>query len=328
MRLRQLGSSQSVTFINPPEVHQSIVDLRASQGDTKYSKKLPRSSTATSPVVTSVDVVRWLLEQSCKANENMLSLYVAQGMDFCRRANALWKNPTFVNDTEVTGRVLDVIQQREEQTLEALYGNNRSANNHGGHFRTKFPLLQGYVDQLRQEKSDGMVANSSAFEEVEQEREVEFEVEQVRETQKSARFSPLNFPGLSDALHTFVKTGDLNTSGGDFVQGFSYIGGTPIGQKYGVQSTVSKLYVTAEFCRTVSTETVTLDVGQESGKKSRRAKKAREKEAKKRAAWSIMVCYKSPLVLLTKLIPCIATRSMDSMELQNPNGRHCDSRGG
>lgn len=33
MRLRQLGTTQSVTFFVPPEVHQSVADLR---GKTMY----------------------------------------------------------------------------------------------------------------------------------------------------------------------------------------------------------------------------------------------------------------------------------------------------
>ena len=51
MRLRQLGTTQSVVFFAPPEVHQSILDC---QKKTNHDK------------IDSSDVVTWLLEQTCK----------------------------------------------------------------------------------------------------------------------------------------------------------------------------------------------------------------------------------------------------------------------
>jgi len=50
MRLRQLAISQSVIFFAPPEVHQSILNLRGKTGLDH---------------IDSHDVIIWLLEQTC-----------------------------------------------------------------------------------------------------------------------------------------------------------------------------------------------------------------------------------------------------------------------
>ena len=68
MRLRQLATTQSVTFFAPPEVHQSILDL-CQKGPTE--------------LINSSHVVRWLLEQTCSGIEQLQPLYYAQGMITC-----------------------------------------------------------------------------------------------------------------------------------------------------------------------------------------------------------------------------------------------------
>lgn len=255
MRLRQLGSTQSVTFVAPPEVHRSILDLRPSKGKARPDLK--------HPPVTSVDVVRWLLEQSCQANEHMMSLHIAQGFDFCRRTNALWKHSPFLTNDQDRAKLLDVIRQREEQTLEQLYGpiHRSSGSSPRGEqqpLQVDFPSLQTFVTNLQQQKvalvTNGRVAHSTAFEEVEQEREVEFEVEQVREIQKPVRFTPHVFPGLHPLLKRFVETGILDHNG-PFVHAFVYLGKAKIGRKFGVKRTSSSLYVTREFCKTIAQDT-------------------------------------------------------------------------
>jgi hypothetical protein len=81
MRLRQLGTTQSVKFFAPPEVYQSILDLR---GKSKGER------------IDSYDVICWLLEQTCRGIEQLQPLYYAQGMDFCRRTQASLDNSDFL----------------------------------------------------------------------------------------------------------------------------------------------------------------------------------------------------------------------------------------
>lgn len=73
MRLRRLSTTQSVMFLAPPEVYQSIPDLR--------TKTFPNRKVS----VDSFDVVVWLLENSCANVEQLYPLFIAQGTDFSRR---------------------------------------------------------------------------------------------------------------------------------------------------------------------------------------------------------------------------------------------------
>ena len=112
MRLRQLGSSQSVLFCAPPEVRQSILDV---------CNKRPEHC------IDSAHVVQWLLEQTCRGNEQLRSLYLSQGADFCLRTNAQWKNSNFLTNETERKSYLDVIQRVEQESLEKLYGNKAEA---------------------------------------------------------------------------------------------------------------------------------------------------------------------------------------------------------
>jgi hypothetical protein len=237
MRLRQLGSTQSVAFIVPHEVYRSILDLRSSSDQT-YSP------------VTSPDVVYWLLEQSCKANEKMMPLHTSQGFDFCQRTNALWKYFNSSKSQEDRLQLLDAIQQRENQTLEQLYGPRELIPTRDAIAKLDLGCLKTFATHLCEQKLDLSGDYSSAFEELELEREVEFEFEQLREKQKPVKYKAVTFPGLDPAITQFVSTGHLE-EGHSFIQAFDFLGSTKIGRKFGVEKTSSRLFVSKEFTRNI-----------------------------------------------------------------------------
>ncbi|KAL6353777.1 hypothetical protein LRP88_12769 [Fusarium phalaenopsidis] len=241
MRLRQLGSTQSVAFVAPPEVYQSILRLRSAYNGI-FTKHLP---------VTSEDVVHWLLEQSCAASENIMPLHLAQGFDFCRRTNALWKGLDRIHKKEPRNQLLRAIQLREDQTLEQLYGARQLDSTEFS--QLDFQRLVDFRKQLRQQRHEssrsGRTMHSSAFEEVEQEREVEFEVEQVREKQKPTRFTPCFVEILDSQLIAFVQSGYLHDQ--RFEQAFGLLGRTSIGRRFGVEKTSSRLFVSGQFAFSV-----------------------------------------------------------------------------
>lgn len=111
MRLRQLGTTQSIVFFAPPEVYQSILDVfRKICGEVLDSSRIDSSQ-----------VVCWLLEQTYRANEHLQNLYLAQGTDFWRRTGAQWKYEKFLTENRHREAYLEVIQHPERQTLEQLY---------------------------------------------------------------------------------------------------------------------------------------------------------------------------------------------------------------
>lgn len=243
MRLRQLRTTQSVTFFAPPEVDQSIKDFcRPAAGER----------------LDSSHVIAWLLEQTCHVNEDLRSLYVAQGLDFCRRTDAVWSHGSLLADATHRTKLLEVLQQPERQTLEQLYGGATASSKTYPIDPLSAPRLQKFVHHLSPGGEEHGALQLGALEEVEQEREVQVQVEQVRQVQKPLRFDALTFPGLHPAISDFARTGALyhTPSDGDqnagFEQAFAYVARTSIGKRFGVRATDSRLFVSTEFGRAVA----------------------------------------------------------------------------
>jgi hypothetical protein len=206
-------------------------------------------------MLTSADVVRWLLEQSCKANEQMMALHFSQCWDFCRRTDVLWKYPNWATSNSSWLEVLQVVRQEEQQTLQQMYGPTTTHSNEIGTEKLASPLLQKFALNVAERARHGQSHGSSALMEVEQEREVVFEIEQVREKQSMTEHTALHFPGTDPAILDFINTGQLDTGRtrkrGPLLQAFVYVGRTRIGTQFGVKGTTSRLYVSNEFKRTI-----------------------------------------------------------------------------
>jgi len=243
MRLRQLGTTQSVVFFAPPEVHHSILDVcKKIDGRPTYSSHIDSSH-----------VVTWLLEQTCRANEHLQNLYLAQGADFCRRIGAQWKNANFITDSSDREAYLKVVQHPERQTLEQLYGAATDLEPTTlAHIH--FAELRVFVEKLNKQRraamANGNGVHSAVLEEVELEREVEFQFEEVRQVQRPTHYNALTFPGLHPDISHFAKTGKL-TGGCGYEHVFEALARTSIGQKYNVRRTISHLLVSTEFMRTI-----------------------------------------------------------------------------
>ncbi|KAL1869170.1 hypothetical protein Daus18300_005707 [Diaporthe australafricana] len=238
-----LATTQSVAFFAGPEVHQSIIDV------CKIRSPRDRS-------IDSADVVHWLLEQSCSANEQLANLHLAQGVDYCRRLNAQWSYEQFLTREEHRTMLLKVIQQQERQTLSQQYGRVSDTSTKGSPDEVSFQSLKGFMFKLsdqRKSMDNKLISSgvrSSALEEVEQEREVEFQVEEVRQVQKQKVFKPLIFTRLHPSFEKFIQHGRL-VGGEGYVHAFSFLRNTSIGQKHMVQPTSSSFFVSTEFTRTV-----------------------------------------------------------------------------
>lgn len=242
MRLRQLATSQSVVFFAPPEVHGSILDLRKK----KYGDK-----------VDSYDVICWLLKQTCSGIEQLQPLYFSHGADYCRRIQTALNNPDFLADASQRDTYLGELRQIEQKTLEQLYKPKlkSKAAKPSGPFSAEIAAFMNELNNRRKGFQDsGNAVHGSALQEVEQEREVAFEVEAVREVQKPVYHSPLSFPGLHKDIASFAETGRVPAGSNAYEHAFVALRRTALGLKYGITSEAiaSKLYVSKEFTRTVS----------------------------------------------------------------------------
>ncbi|PTB55328.1 hypothetical protein M431DRAFT_83309 [Trichoderma harzianum CBS 226.95] len=239
MRLRQLRTTQSVMFFAPPEVDMSIRDV--------CYNRLPINTHIESP-----HVIFWLLEQTCRANEDLQPLFQAQGNDFCRRTNALLKYPDYLTSKDSKRNLLKILQQPEHQTLMQMYGDTSRSSTSQGLENMLPSRLQGFTNRLSQYDISG-VYRADIFGEVEQEqeRELEVQLETQRETERPVHYQALNYLGLSATILDFYKAGKLNTTDKEIRHAFDYIGATEVGEKHDIKNTDSRLFVSKEFGRTI-----------------------------------------------------------------------------
>ena len=242
MRLRQLATTQSVTFFAPLEVHQSIMDACGG----KKADELFDSS----------HVVRWLLEQTCSGIEQLQPLYYAQGADFCRRIQAASDNPDFASLEAHRDTYLGLVRQKEQQTLQQLYKPKTQVKATKAK-ATFSPAMAAYMEELDARRKgfqdNGNAVQSSTLQEVEQEREVAHEVEAVREVQKPVHFTPLSFPSLHQDIESFLRTGRLAAGSAGCELALDALARSGLGIKHTLSpgTLPSRLYVSQEFRNTI-----------------------------------------------------------------------------
>jgi hypothetical protein len=247
MRLRLLGKTQSVTFFSPPEVHQSILDLRTAAKDWPVAQ------------LSSVDVIRWLLEQTCNGIEQLEPLYFNQGLNYLQRTQAKIEYPDFLENPESRDAYLSHVRSKELQSLRQLYEPKHQQCGPVIKPSNFAPCLRTYVSEVIQRRKGfqdrGFAVHSSALEEVEQEREMEFEVEAVREVQSPVHFKALKVAKLHRDLERFATTGRMTEGSDAFQPMFHALQKTALGTKHGTitgTGTTARLYVSTQFSRAVS----------------------------------------------------------------------------
>ena len=250
MRLRQLGTTQSVVFYAPPEVHQSILDCRQKRAGER---------------IDSHDVICWLLDQTCRGIEQLQPLYYAQGTDFCKRAQAARDKTEYLTAPDHRASYVKALAQPEARNLRELYSPkplNKTWKQAGSYSTPEIAAFMDRLWQLRENFEDsGHAVHASAVQEVEveQEREVAIEAETVRENQKPPERSPEIHLRVHQDIINFVEAGVLPAGSIAYEQVFVAMRRTKLGTVNGINdvATKSNLYVTTDFFRTVK-----LPVGQ------------------------------------------------------------------
>jgi len=119
------------------------------------------------------------------------------------------------------------------------------------------PVLSKFIKELNDRRrafqDHGNAVQASALQEVEQEREVAFEVEAVRQVKKAPQYLPLTFGGLSRDLESFARTGRLAADSHAYRHVLAAVSNTTLGRKLGIfkGASSSKLFVSSEFERTI-----------------------------------------------------------------------------
>ena len=208
--------------------------------------------------MTDVHRIYWLLDNTCNAIEELQPLYYAQGVDFCRRMQAGIDYDGFLTDHQQREPYLATIKQNEQQTLQQLYEPKLKSRPADLQASVTNPKISSFVKELNKRRKHFQdtarnAVHSSALQEVEQEREVAFEVESVRQVKKPFQFTALAFPGLHRDLEAFVRTGHLPADPSGVSHFLVSMARTGLGQKFRTSRTASssKLFVSVEFNRSV-----------------------------------------------------------------------------
>jgi hypothetical protein len=154
MRLRKLGSTQSVVFLAPLEVNAAILDSR------------PNGAKST---VDSADVLRWLLQSTATSLESLIPLYYANGVNHLTRAQAAWDNWNMLYDEEHAKEFLANVREKDKLSLASLYKPRQSLQPKNDpkeyitahHLRT---LLLELSRRKRAFRDDGTAVQASALE--------------------------------------------------------------------------------------------------------------------------------------------------------------------
>lgn len=205
-----------------------------------------------------INSICWLLDNTCDGIEQLQPLYFSQGSDFCRRVQAEIDNPNYLTDPSHREEYIAAIKQNELQTLKDMY----EPKTKGGKTRevqSSNPSVAGFMKELKVRRKGfqdtGRAVHGSALQEVEQEREVAFEVEAIRQVKKPVHYEPLTFPGLHREIELFARTGRLTVDSHYIQPVFRLLSKTFLGRKYRVAAKSnhleSRLFVSAEFERTV-----------------------------------------------------------------------------
>ncbi|KAF2832658.1 hypothetical protein CC86DRAFT_92549 [Ophiobolus disseminans] len=246
MRLRLLGTTQSVTFFSPPEVHQGILDLRSAA---------KRSSI---PDLNSVDVIRWLLQQTCNAIDQLEPLYFSQMIEYLQRTQGQIDQPDFLVNRKSRKAYLNIVRTQEMQSLRELYAPKYEHHSTVINPSDFAPSLRPYITEVLQRRKGfqdrGFYVHHSTLEEVEQEREMEIELECVREVQLPVHFEALEINRLHDDIKHFATTGKIPAGSDAFTPMLCVLQKTALGLKHGTITAANipaRLYVSTQFTRTV-----------------------------------------------------------------------------
>ncbi|CCF40665.1 hypothetical protein CH063_11176 [Colletotrichum higginsianum] len=207
--------------------------------------------------IDSRDVISWLLDNTCDGIEQLQPLYYSQGIDFCRRMQAAIDNPDFIKDSYQRDNFIATVKQDEQHSLQQLYEPKRKIKGTGELRPGSDSKIRAFIKELNTRRKafqdNGRAVHASALQEVEQEREVAFEVETVRQVKRPHHYPALSFPGLHPELESFAKTGRMPASAVNFIPATKSISKTAIGKKFKVsdKSSQNKLFVSGEFERTV-----------------------------------------------------------------------------
>ncbi|KAG7450742.1 uncharacterized protein BT62DRAFT_533162 [Guyanagaster necrorhizus] len=185
MRMRQLGQGQSVMFFAPLEIDQRI----------RIAAKKSESA-----ALETIDVLRWVMIETCDGITYHVPHWAQQGLDYFRRRDA-WD--AFI-DSELADHLLHPWIQPEGRSLVDLYGVNTSTAT----INESLMSIPGLRDRCRK---IGVTFVSGSNMDEKQEREVSQEIEREQRIERPAKCEPATHSILRH-IRSLLETGTIRSN--------------------------------------------------------------------------------------------------------------------
>ena len=187
MRMRELGHGQSLVFCAPPKVDRCIRQAE---------------NVGSSCLVKVIDILSWVISNTCADLEHHLPHWINQGVDYHKRQ----RDCTFFASKADVELLKTAWLRSAAQSLDEMYGLTTKSSSNSVH---DIPAMRERLDML------GVTDVHDAGLEEEQEREVSREVEQKARQKRPPRVQPA-VHHLDDEVRHFVQAGIIHVNSNIF----------------------------------------------------------------------------------------------------------------
>lgn len=241
--MRQLGDGHTIMYFAPPEVDGKISDIAG--------ERSRRSSMNTSSI-KAIDVVEWVIGETCRAITHSVPLWASQGLSFYNRQKPWLEYWDEGSGKRMNGsRLLWKLREPESQTLDELYGYPRQSRGSSFLPPAEASATEEYHVEIRRRcEYFGVKSLHGVRMQEEQEREVAQETEQERSIERPPRAVPAEH-FLHDEVLLFVTRGKHPISRNAVIPAFESLDGTSAG-RLNLRGWTGSLLVTRDFATTIS----------------------------------------------------------------------------
>ncbi|KAK2742649.1 hypothetical protein FQN55_007768 [Onygenales sp. PD_40] len=242
MRMRKLEKGQSLLFCAPADIQRQILQRSGKRAcrDIKIS-----------------DVLTWCISETWTHTRKCAPLWATQGLRYLRHSIA-WSNASNADSKGFPVDMAKRILEKEAQTIEERYGIDKSSSDEkvilGGKEDMSLAPREKQVDAIRAKCRyfDTKSFNNATLQE-EQERELSPEMEREQQVEPPPSLEPAPH-SLHANVRELLSSGEFPQSSKGFRRAFRILSQTAAAKHFGQATWGRKLLVTADFARTVVTQ--------------------------------------------------------------------------
>ncbi|KAK2813760.1 hypothetical protein FQN50_000158 [Emmonsiellopsis sp. PD_5] len=242
LRMRKLAKGQSLLFCAPADIQRQILQRSGKQAcrDIEIS-----------------DVLKWCISETWAHTRKCAPLWATQGLRYLRHSIA-WANASNADSEGFPMDMAKCILEKEAQSIEERYGIEKSISEEqvilGGKEDMSLAPREKQVDAIRAKCRyfDTKSFNSAALQE-EQERELSPEMEREQQVEPPPSLKPAQH-SLHANVRQFLSTGEFPQSSEGFRPAFQILNQTAAAKHFDQAAWGKELLVTADFARTVVTQ--------------------------------------------------------------------------